>query len=68
MEEHLWLPAKRGYEARTFLDAIAASAPGKHLAVTFDDGYRSVFELAFPILRAAGMPATVFVPTALIGM
>ncbi len=24
-EEHLWLLAKRGYKARTFLDAIAAS-------------------------------------------
>jgi peptidoglycan/xylan/chitin deacetylase (PgdA/CDA1 family) len=27
-----------------------------------------VFDLAFPILRAAGMPGTVFVPTALMGM
>lgn len=68
LEEQLWLLAKRGYQARTFLDAIAASDPGKYLAVTFDDGYRSVFELAFPILRAAGMPGTVFVPTALMGM
>jgi peptidoglycan/xylan/chitin deacetylase (PgdA/CDA1 family) len=68
LEEQLWLLAKRGYQARTFLDTVAASDPGKHLAVTFDDGYRSVFELAFPILRAAGMPGTVFVPTALMGI
>lgn len=67
-EEQLWLLAKRGYQARTFLDTVAASSSGRYLAVTFDDGYRSVFELAFPIMRAAGIPGTVFVPTGLIGM
>lgn len=68
LEEQLWLLTKRGYQARTFLDTVAASDPGRYLAVTFDDGYRSVFELAFPVLRAAGMPGTVFVPSALMGM
>jgi peptidoglycan/xylan/chitin deacetylase (PgdA/CDA1 family) len=31
--------------------------------VTFDDGYRSCLEVATPILRAVGMPATFFVAT-----
>ena len=30
-------------------------------AITFDDGYRSVFDFALPILRARGLSATVFV-------
>jgi peptidoglycan/xylan/chitin deacetylase (PgdA/CDA1 family) len=45
-----------------FVDRLAA---GKSLravaALTFDDGYSGVFEHAVPVLRAAGLPATVFV-------
>jgi peptidoglycan/xylan/chitin deacetylase (PgdA/CDA1 family) len=37
------------------------------LAVTFDDAYRSVFELARPILERFALPASVFVPTDGIG-
>lgn len=53
----------RGYRAATLHQAIQAPPWPKTLAVTFDDGYRSVFELAFPILSALGVAATVFVPT-----
>jgi peptidoglycan/xylan/chitin deacetylase (PgdA/CDA1 family) len=34
-------------------------------AITFDDGYLGVFDLAWPIMRDMGLPATVFVPTGL---
>ena len=37
------------------------------LAVTFDDAYRSVIELAFPILSRLGLVGTVFVPTRFAG-
>jgi peptidoglycan/xylan/chitin deacetylase (PgdA/CDA1 family) len=36
-------------------------------AVTFDDGYRDVYESAFPLLRRKGIPAAVFVVTDLVG-
>ncbi len=41
--------------------------PDKPLVhLTFDDGLRSVFEYALPVLKAKGIPATVFVNTAFI--
>ena len=33
------------------------------LSITFDDGYAGVFEHAWPLLKAARLPATVFIPT-----
>jgi peptidoglycan/xylan/chitin deacetylase (PgdA/CDA1 family) len=36
-------------------------------AVTFDDGYRDVYENAFPMLLRKGIPAAVFVVTNLVG-
>lgn len=36
-------------------------------AITFDDGYRDVYDNAFPLLKRKGIPAGVFVVTGLIG-
>jgi peptidoglycan/xylan/chitin deacetylase (PgdA/CDA1 family) len=55
--------AKRGYRGTTFTEAVSSPQRGRILAVTFDDAYRSVIELARPILDRYGVPATVFVPT-----
>jgi peptidoglycan/xylan/chitin deacetylase (PgdA/CDA1 family) len=39
----------------------------RYCIVTFDDGWRDNFLFAFPLLRRYRIPATIFVPTALIG-
>ncbi len=35
--------------------------PDRTAAITFDDGYRSIYDTAFPMLKARGWPFTVFV-------
>jgi peptidoglycan/xylan/chitin deacetylase (PgdA/CDA1 family) len=60
---------ERGYRALTLRDLpdeLAADGPppsDARVAITFDDGYRSVYEYAWPMLREAGFPATVYLPT-----
>jgi peptidoglycan/xylan/chitin deacetylase (PgdA/CDA1 family) len=53
---------RRGFEPLTFSEGVRAGK-GKALVVSFDDAYRSVPELALPVLSELGVPATVFVPT-----
>jgi peptidoglycan/xylan/chitin deacetylase (PgdA/CDA1 family) len=43
---------------------IQRRAQGRRVALTFDDAYADAAECAAPILDVAGVPATVFVPTA----
>lgn len=43
-------------------------APRRPVVLTFDDGYADTYTVAFPALRAAGMRATVFVVTDLVGL
>jgi peptidoglycan/xylan/chitin deacetylase (PgdA/CDA1 family) len=55
--------ARRGYRGVRFGDAVREEQAGRVVAITFDDGYRSVLELARPILERYGYPGTVFVPS-----
>jgi peptidoglycan/xylan/chitin deacetylase (PgdA/CDA1 family) len=66
-EFQIGLLASRGYRGVTFTEAALGNHIDDVVAVTFDDGYRSVDELARPILDRHGLPGTVFVPTRLIG-
>ena len=40
--------------------------PDRAVVITFDDGYRSVYEAAYPLLAERGMPATVYLVTAVV--
>jgi peptidoglycan/xylan/chitin deacetylase (PgdA/CDA1 family) len=41
----------------------AGGAPGRRVALTFDDGYRECHELVYPILRSHGVGAVFFLTT-----
>ena len=54
-----------GYKTMSLLEAVGCLRRGKgfpdrSLVITFDDGYQSVYEEAFPTLDHYGMSATIF--------
>ena len=64
-----WL-ARRGLIGASLSDFFAADRPkgdGGSVAVTFDDGYKSVIEGAYPVLEQHGFKATVFVVVERVG-
>lgn len=63
LDWQLRMLVRRGYRPVTFRDATSAPADGRRFAVTFDDAYRSVGDLAAPILARLGVPGSVYVPT-----
>jgi peptidoglycan/xylan/chitin deacetylase (PgdA/CDA1 family) len=67
LEEHVSMLADRGYRGVTFHEAVTGPRAPKTLAITFDDAYRSVFELARPILSRVGFPGSVYAVTGQIG-
>ncbi|MDQ6805764.1 MAG: polysaccharide deacetylase family protein [Actinomycetota bacterium] len=62
-EAQVRLLAARGYHGATLHDAVHNPPANRTVAVTFDDAYHSVLDLAFPILDRVGFLGTVFVPT-----
>lgn len=53
-------------QVRAFLEA-KEPLPRKTVAITIDDGYRSTYEIAYPVLRKYGFPATVFLYSDFVG-
>jgi len=63
---HLDYLEQAGFEVvglQELVDAVAAGGPlpDRAAAITFDDGYRSIYEAAWPLLKRRGWPFTVFV-------
>ena len=57
-----WLREESGLSVAPLMDAVAAIPRlGTAVALTFDDGDRSVLERAVPVLARHGLPCTVFV-------
>jgi len=56
--EHL---ARAGYQALTVSEWIEGLRPLRPVVITFDDGFRSVAEVARPVLERLGFRATVYV-------
>jgi peptidoglycan/xylan/chitin deacetylase (PgdA/CDA1 family) len=70
-EEQMAFLKKNGYRVITLDDLFdflnrKRSIPSKSVVITFDDGWRSMYEIAYPILKRYGYPATLFVATDLI--
>jgi peptidoglycan/xylan/chitin deacetylase (PgdA/CDA1 family) len=63
-ERQMTTLVRRGWHATTFRNVVHQPPAPKTLAVTFDDAFASVYDQAYPILAALGLPATVFAPTA----
>jgi peptidoglycan/xylan/chitin deacetylase (PgdA/CDA1 family) len=60
--------AKEGYRTVTMKEVLRfvnyqQPLPRKTVAITIDDGYRSVYELAYPILERYNFKATIFIYT-----
>ncbi len=47
--------------------ATGRALPDRPALITFDDGYRDNYDAAFPVLRAMGLPAVIFLITGAIG-
>lgn len=70
--QHMEYLRDNGFNILPLDEVLAALQEGRELpnktaALTFDDGYRSVYEVAYPLLKEWGWPFTVFVPSGLIG-
>lgn len=63
LEEQVRFFLRRGYRPATLSEAVLNPPAHKTLAVTFDDGWRSILECAVPLLSSLGVAASVFVPT-----
>lgn len=65
-EKHIKVLWEEGYEGITTEDLTAyvekgVRLPDKPILITFDDGYMSNYEIAYPILKKYNMKATIFV-------
>jgi peptidoglycan/xylan/chitin deacetylase (PgdA/CDA1 family) len=64
---------ENGYHVITAEDLVAfleyrQGLPKKSVLISMDDGYRSVYDIAYPILNKYGFKATLFIYTSFVGV
>ena len=64
LERQLEMLSRRGYRGATFSRAVTEPPARRTVAVTFDDAYRSVIQLARPILEEFGFPGLSYILSA----
>lgn len=67
LADHLTLLMERGWRPLRLAEYLAGGLGPRRFLVTFDDGYRSVHDVALPLLARLAVPATVFVCAGLLG-
>lgn len=71
-EEHLKFLKDNGYNVismkkfLSYLDGVD-SLPDNSVIITIDDGYRSAYDIAFPLLKKYGFPATIYIYSVFFG-
>ena len=71
-EEHLKFLKNNGYNVismkkyLSFLDGVE-SIPDNSVIITIDDGYKSIYDIAFPLLKRYNFPATVYIYSVFFG-
>lgn len=72
-EEHMLCLFEAGYNTIGFKEyynyiKYNEPLPKKPIIITFDDGYKSNYDYAYPVLKELGMKATIFIGTAYVNM
>ena len=66
-QEHIkWIKDKKTFKMEE-LKGLNYTLPQNSILITFDDGYKNNYTLAFPILKKYNMKATIFLNTKFIG-
>ena len=72
-EKHIETLLNQGYNPVSMSDYYSfmlgnKSLPDNPIIITFDDGYLSNYEIAFPILKKYNIPAAIFIVTSTVGL